>query len=195
MLMFFRLGFSADILKRRLYTNRKVHFSHLSQLGIGYQLWCYHYWEIWGYDLFVEKSHWKPGFQQHNSGFERSSVQLLICMICSFHCLDRRIFFSCCFRKTEYLHPKKAGILVHFVILFQLLIENGLPRTYKNTFECDYCHSHPSLSSLISWLTWKIISSCICVCSTLLTFSKTMLTFICYELKLSRDILLVNNKL
>lgn len=145
MLMFSRLGFSADILKRKLYTKRKVHFSHLSQLGIGYQLWCYRYWEIWGYDLFVEKSHWRPGFQQHNSGVERSSVQLLIRMICWFHCLDRRFFFSCS-RKTKYLHLKKAGILVHVVILFQLPIKNGLPGAYQNIFECGYCHTHPSLS-------------------------------------------------
>lgn len=108
MLMFFRLGFSADILKRRLYTNRKVHFSHLSQLGIGYQLWCYHYWQIWGYDLFVEKSHWKPGFQQHNSGFERLSVQLLIRMICSFHCLDRRIFFFLLFQENRILTSQES---------------------------------------------------------------------------------------
>lgn len=172
MLMFSRLGFSADILKRKLYTKRKVHFSHLSQLGIGYQLWCYRYWEIWGYDLFVEKSHSRPGFQQHNSGVERSSVQLLIRMICWFHCLDRRFFFL--FQENKILTSQESWDSCPCC--------NSVPTTHKKWFTRSIPKhfwmwllpypSQPLLISLINFLTdkCKIISSCICVYSTLLTF-------------------------
>lgn len=136
----------------------RVCFSHLSWLGNGYWLCCYHDGEIWGDDLFVKKWHGKAGFHllQHNSGFERSSVQWLIYVICSFHC-DRKMFPSCFSRKTEYLHPKKAGILLPFVKLFQLPTENGFPRTSNKIFwdVITTISPAPSLFAFYEFLVWE----------------------------------------
>lgn len=120
--------FSADILKIGFRYNTKVCFSQFSWLGIGYWLWCF-------YDLFVEKWHWIAGFHllQCNSGFERSSVPQLICVIHSFHC-DRKMFSPCLYMKMEYLHPSKASILLPFVKLFQIPSENYFLTTSNEIF-------------------------------------------------------------
>lgn len=136
----------------------KVCFCHLAWLGIGYWLWCYHDWEIWGDDLFVDKWHGKAGFHplQCNSGFERSSVQQLIRVICSFH-WNRKMFSSCFSRKTEYLRPKKAGVLSPFVKLFQLPRENGFPRTSNKIFwdVITTISPAPSIFAFHSFLVWE----------------------------------------
>lgn len=88
--------------------------------------------------------------------------------------------FSPCFsRKTEYLHPKKAGILLPFVKLFRLPTENRFLRTLDKIFWHVITTICPLL--FINFLSekQKIFLSCICVCNSLLTlwsFSKPMLT-------------------
>lgn len=144
-------GFSADILKIEIRYNTKVCFSHLSWLGIGYWLWCC-------YDLFVEKWHEKAGFHllQCNSEFERSLVPGVICVICSFHC-DRKMYSPCLYRKTGYLHPKKAGILLPFVKLFQIPSENYFLRTSDEIFWGVITTISPasSLFAFHEFLVWE----------------------------------------
>lgn len=121
-------------------------------------------------------------------------MQWLIHVICSFHC-DRKMFSSCFSRKTEYLHPKKAGVLLPFVKLFRLLTENGFLRTSDKIFWdviTTICPAPSFFALFINFLSekQKIFLSCICVCNSLLTlwsFSKPMLTCVCCGLKLSND--------
>lgn len=140
--------FSADILEIGFRYSTKI------WLGIGYWLWCY--------DLFVEKWHWKAGFHllECSSGFERSSVPWLICVIHLFHC-GRKMFSPCLYMKTEYLHSNKVGILLPFVKLFQIPSENYFLRISKGVFWGVITTVSPaySLSAFNEFLVWETESS------------------------------------
>lgn len=149
---YFGLCFLQTFFKWDLDTNMRTCFSHLSWLEIRYHL-CYCDWEIWGDDLFVEKWHRKAGFHllQCNFGFERSSLQLLISVIYSFHC-DRTFSFFV-FRKTEYLYSKKDGFLLPFVNYFKYLKKMVSQELWTDLLGYDYHHFPCSQPLCFSWMS------------------------------------------
>ena len=188
-----RLRFLQTFLKWDLDTNMKVCFSHLSQLGIGYWLWCYRDWETWGDDLFVEKWHGKlvsifyaVTLDLRDTQYNGSSMSFL-----HFAVMGKGFLLAFPGKQNIYV-PRKLGFLLTFCKAVSATHRKWFPKNFEqDIFGCEY-HCFPCPQPLrFSWIS--IFPSCICVCNNVFTlgsFSKPMLTCVCCGLKLSSDVFL-----